>query len=57
MSKYAKSIAAAIGLIALFSKEAFGFEISDETVNTVVNGVLALGTWLAVYGLSNTPAE
>ena len=57
MSKYAKSIAAAIGLIALFSKEAFGFEIADETVNTVVNGVMALGTWLAVYGLSNTPAE
>lgn len=56
MNAYAKSIAAAIGLIAIFSKEAFGFEIPNETVDGVVNGVMMLLTWIAIYAVPNTPA-
>jgi len=50
---YAKSIAAAVGLLAIVGKEVLGFEVPQETVDQVVNGILALGTWLAVFGLSN----
>ena len=52
-SPYAKSIAAAIGLLALVSKEFFNIEIGSETQNQIVDGIIALGTLLSVYGLSN----
>lgn len=53
MNAYAKSIAAAIGLVAIAGKEIFGVEIGQDTVDKVVDGVLALGTWFAVFGLKN----
>jgi hypothetical protein len=56
MSQYAKSIAAFIGLFAIVSKEYFGVEVTAETADAVVNGILALGTIYAVYAARNTPA-
>jgi hypothetical protein len=53
MTKYSKSIAAAVGLIALLSEELLGLKIEDETIKSVTQGILAIGTWVAVYGIPN----
>jgi hypothetical protein len=54
MSQYAKTIAAAIGMLAYLSKDFFGIEIPQETVDKIVEGILALGTVWAVYRVSNS---
>lgn len=56
MSQYSKAIAAAIGLAAILFKDVFGVEIGSDTVDKLVNGLLALGTWIAVFQARNTPA-
>lgn len=53
MSKYAKSIAAAVGLIAILSKDVLGVEVPSETVDSVVEGIMALLTWIAIYSIPN----
>jgi hypothetical protein len=50
---YAKAIAAFVGLLAIVSKDVFGFEIDGSTVDAVVNGILAVGTVLAVLLVRN----
>jgi uncharacterized membrane protein len=52
--RYAKSIAAAVGLLALLSKEVLGIEIGSETVDQVSNGIIALITWASIYLVPNT---
>ena len=56
MSAYAKAIAAAIGLGAILFKDIFGIEIGADTVDKLVNGLLAVGTWIAVFQARNRPA-
>lgn len=53
MGVYSKSIVAFIGLLAVLSKEVFGVEIGSETVDSIVSGILALGTVFAVYRVPN----
>lgn len=53
MNQYSKSIAAFLGMLALFSKDFFGIEIGQATVDSIVNGLIALGTVYAVYQAKN----
>ena len=55
MGQYAKGIAAGVGLLAILFKDLFNVEIGADTVDKVVNGILALGTWIAVVQLRNSP--
>lgn len=56
LGQYAKGIAAGVGLIAILFKDILGIEIGTVTVDNVVNGILALGTWYSVIMLHNNPA-
>ena len=53
MGQYAKSIAGGIGLLAILSKDILGLEIPQQTVDKLVEGILAVGTWMAIYGFRN----
>ena len=56
LGQYSKAIAAAVGLAAILFKDIFGVEIGTDTVDKLVNGLLAVGTWIAVFQARNKPA-
>ena len=50
---YAKTIAAAVGVLALLAKQFLGVEIGGDQVNKIADGLVALATVLAVYQTPN----
>lgn len=53
LSPYSKSIAATVGLLALFAKSYFNITIDGTTTDQITNGIIAVGTIYSVFKFRN----